>query len=212
MGPTKELVPVLLPLLKDENAALRRMAARNLGEVGAAAPAEGGCALLAAYPDRDAKTTEAIVAALPRVLPALRDEAELLAAVKRLGGPVRLLVADRLTQLLPASKDELLLTEALRTPVASVRAAAAERLGVLGATVKESAPGLGACLKDIDGRVRVAAALALWKVTGKAEESVRVLSADLKICDNAPDLDKERPGAFKAPAQSGYVSIVFKKS
>jgi uncharacterized protein (TIGR03067 family) len=34
----------------------------------------------------------------------------------------------------------------------------------------------------------------------------------LKICDNAPALDKERPAAFEARAGSGYVLITFERA
>jgi uncharacterized protein (TIGR03067 family) len=34
----------------------------------------------------------------------------------------------------------------------------------------------------------------------------------LTICDNAPDLQKERPAAFEAKSKSGYVLITFKRA
>ena len=48
---------------------------------------------------------------------------------------------------------------------------------------------------------------------GKAWKGIYKLEGDtLTICDNAPNLDKERPAAFEAKSQSGYVLITFKRA
>src|SRR5262245_48395663 len=48
-------------------------------------------------------------------------------------------------------------------------------------------------------------------LTGKTWKGIYALDGDtLTICDNAPDLDKGRPGAFEAKSGSGYVLIMFK--
>jgi uncharacterized protein (TIGR03067 family) len=39
-----------------------------------------------------------------------------------------------------------------------------------------------------------------------------VHGATLKVCDNAPDLDRSRPGAFAARRGSGYVLITFERA
>jgi uncharacterized protein (TIGR03067 family) len=45
---------------------------------------------------------------------------------------------------------------------------------------------------------------------GKAWKGIYALDGDtLKICDNAPDLDKGRPPALEAKSGSGYVLIMF---
>jgi uncharacterized protein (TIGR03067 family) len=48
---------------------------------------------------------------------------------------------------------------------------------------------------------------------GKAWKGIYALDGDtLKICDNAPKLDKGRPAAFEAKSGSGYVSITFERA
>jgi uncharacterized protein (TIGR03067 family) len=48
---------------------------------------------------------------------------------------------------------------------------------------------------------------------GKAWKGIYALEGDtLKICDNAPDLDKGRPAAFEAKSGSGYVLVTFKRA
>jgi len=50
------------------------------------------------------------------------------------------------------------------------------------------------------------------KLKGKTWKGIYQVDGDaLKTCDNAPDLDKDRPTEFKAPAKSGYVAITFKR-
>jgi hypothetical protein len=45
---------------------------------------------------------------------------------------------------------------------------------------------------------------------GKAWKGIYALDGDtLTICDNAPNLDKDRPVAFEAERGSGYVLITF---
>lgn len=39
-----------------------------------------------------------------------------------------------------------------------------------------------------------------------------IKGATLRICDNAPDLNRERPSRFQAPAKSGYIAIVFQRT
>ena len=47
---------------------------------------------------------------------------------------------------------------------------------------------------------------------GKAWKGIYGLAGDtLRVCDNAPNLDKGRPAAFEAPRGSGYVLITFKR-
>ena len=47
---------------------------------------------------------------------------------------------------------------------------------------------------------------------GKAWKGIYALDGDtLRICDNAPSLDKDRPAAFEAKRGSGYVLITFKR-
>ena len=48
---------------------------------------------------------------------------------------------------------------------------------------------------------------------GKAWKGIYKLEGDtLAICDNAPNLNKERPAAFEAKSKSGYVLITFKRA
>ena len=47
---------------------------------------------------------------------------------------------------------------------------------------------------------------------GKAWKGIYALAGDtLRVCDNAPNLDKSRPAAFEATRGSGYVLITFKR-
>jgi uncharacterized protein (TIGR03067 family) len=48
---------------------------------------------------------------------------------------------------------------------------------------------------------------------GKTWKGIYALDGDtLTICDNAPDLDKDRPAAFEANRGSGYVLITFERA
>ena len=48
---------------------------------------------------------------------------------------------------------------------------------------------------------------------GKSWKGIYALDGDtLTTCDNAPDLDKNRPTAFEAKKGSGYVLITFKRA
>jgi uncharacterized protein (TIGR03067 family) len=48
---------------------------------------------------------------------------------------------------------------------------------------------------------------------GKAWKGIYALEGDtLRICDNAPNVDKGRPTAFEAKSGSGYVLITFKRA
>ena len=48
---------------------------------------------------------------------------------------------------------------------------------------------------------------------GRAWKAIYSLDGDtLKICDNAPNLDKGRPAAFEAGTGSGYIFITFKRA
>ena len=47
---------------------------------------------------------------------------------------------------------------------------------------------------------------------GKAWKGIYVRDGDtLKICDNAPNLDKGRPAGFEASSGSGYVLVTFRR-
>ena len=48
---------------------------------------------------------------------------------------------------------------------------------------------------------------------GKAWKGIYALDGDtLTICDNAPNLEKDRPAAFEAKSGSGYVLITFTRA
>ena len=48
---------------------------------------------------------------------------------------------------------------------------------------------------------------------GKAWKGIYARDGDtLRICDNAPDVNKGRPGAFEARRGSGHVLITFKRA
>ena len=48
---------------------------------------------------------------------------------------------------------------------------------------------------------------------GKAWKGIYALDGDtLRVCDNAPNLDKDRPVAFEARSGSGHVLVTFKRA
>ena len=48
---------------------------------------------------------------------------------------------------------------------------------------------------------------------GKAWKGIYAVDGDtLKVCDNAPNLDKARPTTFQAKKGSGYVLVTFKRA
>jgi uncharacterized protein (TIGR03067 family) len=48
---------------------------------------------------------------------------------------------------------------------------------------------------------------------GKAWKGIYVLDGDtLRICDNAPNLDRGRPAALEAPTGSGHIVITFQRA
>ena len=48
---------------------------------------------------------------------------------------------------------------------------------------------------------------------GQAWKGIYALDGDtLTTCDNAPNLDKDRPTAFEAKSGSGYVLITFERA
>ena len=48
---------------------------------------------------------------------------------------------------------------------------------------------------------------------GKAWKGIYALDGDtLRVCDNAPNLDKGRPAAFEAKSGSGHVLVTFKRA
>jgi uncharacterized protein (TIGR03067 family) len=50
-------------------------------------------------------------------------------------------------------------------------------------------------------------------VKGKAWKGIYILAGDtLTICDNAPNLEMDRPAAFEAKSESGYVLITFERT
>src|SRR5215471_16255995 len=50
-------------------------------------------------------------------------------------------------------------------------------------------------------------------LNGKVWKGIYALNGDtLTICDNAPDLDKDRPATLEANSGSGYVLITFKRA
>ena len=83
----------------------------------------------------------------------------------------------------------------------AVRAAAVTSVGSIGQRAASSAPQVRQRLSDRDLRVRVAAARALWQITGEAVESVPVLVAALKqpnAWDSALALGAMREAASNA--------------
>ena len=68
----------------------------------------------------------------------------------------------------------------------------------------------------VDPRARPAAidfAHTEGALQGKAWKGIYALDGDtLRVCDNAPNLDKDRPAAFEARSGSGHVLVTFKRA
>jgi HEAT repeat protein len=126
----------------------------------------------------------------------LPDAGPLTEALKDESPWVRLYAAASLWKLRKDRKASAILTAALKDPMADVRLDAVQLLIDLGPDAKECLPALVDVLGDADGKVRVTAAEAVWRL-GKPSAALPALVAALR--------DKDPGNRAYAAAQLGYL-------
>jgi HEAT repeat protein len=191
VGPeAKDAVPALLLALRDKDDLLRRRAADALGRMGSDAVPP----LLRVFVQGDDRAREAAAralgwhgggakkaaiqlrAALQEKQPAVQVQAAL--ALWRIEGEVLRPVA--------------LLVEILGAPEGPARAEAAEALGLIGTDGQPAPPNLAnalaKALKDADGKVRLQAVRALWRIDRQARVVVPLVRPALDDADSSARL------------------------
>lgn len=195
---TKEFIPDLILLLKDEYDAVRRDALRGLGEIGrilrASRPSEidedmkmAAPALAGSLADDDAAVRVSAAEALGKIGPASETAVEaLLQSVKKDESPVvRAAAALALGEIKAGSPQAIdALVKKLKDDHPNVRSCAAIALGRIGPAAQESVPALIKILeKDPDGPFRAQAALALGSVAALPAKTIPTLILALKDRD-----------------------------
>jgi HEAT repeat protein len=151
----KSAVPVLAAALKDRESIVRLNVANALGSMGPAASAAIP-GLVATLKDRDDSVREAAARSLGLIGPGAKGAAPALAGILK-----------------DASQP------------AQFRAAAARALGGIGPEAKAAVPLLRGTLKDGNARLRVAAAIGLYRIDkGNAKAALKVLRESLKGKDD----------------------------
>ncbi|MFO0964688.1 MAG: HEAT repeat domain-containing protein [Gemmataceae bacterium] len=183
LGP--DVVPLLVKTVEEASGRRRLAAVYALGEIGAPA----------------AKGTEALIKVLKQ-----KDNLEHLFAVQALGkiGPAAKAAAATVRPLLKAKDDGLRLEAALTLHLLTKESEtlpivfeylsdekrgltyeAALALKQFGTAGKEATARLKKLMEHRDFNIRLAAGVALWSVTGKAEETLKLYGATIDNSDNA---------------------------
>jgi len=175
-------IPALTKVLQnDEDTTARSNAAEALGKIGAP---EGIPVLIAALESEDDSVRFSVIDALEK----LGHKAK--AAVPAL---VRTVTNDKANGWVAASALGAIDAEGVSTPVlvealgsrdAQLRRFAAFGLRGIGRKAGAAENALHNALRDSDQGARIAAAMAYWSVSGKADEAVRVLRSDLQAPGN----------------------------
>jgi HEAT repeat protein len=179
-------VPRLVQMMRQPDLPLRYAAFQGLYGIGAACQ-DAAPALIEMLADEDFHTQYWACRVLgkigaPEALPAIGPMIELVGE----GVPsVRKNAAAALGQIGPAAGEAAVsgLAPAVRDGNASVRLAAVQALGRLGPFARAASADLQAALSDTDAATRVAAAVALWQVTGNAQATVPVLLEEISQYD-----------------------------
>ncbi len=112
---------------------------------------------------------------------ARKDAMPVLQTMLKPNGPWRMYAAMTLRRLKPDSEEAMnTLIECVKGTDVNARQQAVQFLGTLGKSARDAAPALRRTLRDPSIPLRVAAAGALWKITGETETSVPVLVKALK--------------------------------
>jgi HEAT repeat protein len=162
-----DLTPVLIMVLADSNAWVRRAAAESLGRIGPLAR-EALPVLVRALADESEPVRRDVAAALARIDPDWSTDPEIHDAIPSLVEKLRRLgeagqmAADGLVLVGPAAVPAL--SEALATDDRVLREAAATTLGRIGPDARAAIPPLVRALQDSHGWVREAASQALQKI------------------------------------------------
>jgi HEAT repeat protein len=179
----KVLVPALLTLLnEDQGAFYRSQAMELLGEQGAAA-ADAVPQLLEELKRPALQFQQIAATALVRIDPARARKEGVPLLEKHLTGVNPAFIAQAILTLNPEHTGAMdALRNTLKEPDETkwwVRMHAANALAAMGPASKALLPELRAALKDKNASVRLAAALAVWKVGKEAEAPLATLTAEL---------------------------------
>jgi HEAT repeat protein len=212
IGPAaRAAVPALTQALKDRKSWVRRMAAIALWKVSRSAK-ESLPILIRVLRDKRNRWLNSYQ--IPPVLGEMGPKAKVavpaLRSVIHDGYPEgNLLIAEALWRITRSAKESLpVLVRALRgSPPWQYTEHAQERaariLGALGPRAKPAVPALRTALRDKEPEVRMAAAGALWNVTGSARVSVPILIQELVVESPSNRGDYSRSHAAQALGQMG---------
>jgi HEAT repeat protein len=182
IGPTANpALPALAKALKDPSQAVRREAARAFGLIHEDAKLSVP-ALISALKDGDGYVRSAVLGALAAYGSQAEEAIPAVAEImKEPGGQqvdVGTAAASTLRKLGP--KATAVLVDKLASPVPKDRTGAVNSLAEMGQVGKAAIPKIEGLLKDKDASVRLAAALAIWRLGGNADHAVAILRQNLK--------------------------------
>jgi HEAT repeat protein len=192
-------ISALVEMLGERDFGLRGQAAAALGRLGpnarAAVPA---LSALAVSTDPALRIEAALALAEvapdnPDVFPVLREVFEDRDSLYRLRA------LEGLSKLGSADESAASILMRMLWDDAQGRAKAAEVLGGMGPAAKSAVPALTDVLNGSDNQARVQAALALWKIDGRAQEAVAVLVAALRSPLTPSPSKLAPPGRFGVP-------------
>ncbi|TAE93187.1 MAG: HEAT repeat domain-containing protein [Oscillatoriales cyanobacterium] len=183
-----QLIPLLIPLLKDSDANVRSSTASALGIIGAEAKTAVP-QLIPLLQDSDANVRSSTAYALgsigaefktavPQLIPLLQDsDANVRSSTTSALGSIGAEAKAAVPQLIP------LLIPLLQDSDANVRSSTASALGIIGAKAKTAVPQLILLLKDSDANVRSTTAYALGRIGAESKAAVPQLIPLLKDSD-----------------------------
>ena len=191
IGPRRDMIPVLVRALRDENSSVRGRAARVLSKLGDL-PEDTVQTLMNGLGDESRLVRIASAEAIGNAGPAAKIAIPSL--VNLLDDPdvgVQYGVAEALGQIGP---DAAPATLRLAAVLAQDRAPAtmAEALGDIGPGAEEALPTLQSAMTHENAKVRAAAARAIWQISGNTADTVPVLTA----CLSATTLSYTSPTVF----------------
>jgi HEAT repeat protein len=201
IGPTNEAAArVVLQALKDSDSEVRYVAIQNLGEFRqfydlVAGPLTDSLGASTDVNDAALKAFTKLGSAPPDAVRRIQ------AATKVKDYNDRIYAIEALGKIQPVADETLpVLVECLSDSVWSVRREAAKVLGNFGEQASAGLPKIQKLLKDDDQQVRVAAAVAVWKIAGDKDTANRVLIETLRAVEpiakgqneNIQSLEKRR--------------------
>lgn len=182
LGPT--VAPLLTKTLKDKSSRRRLAAVYALGDLGAAAK-EAVPELEKLLAEKDELTQVMVLQTLGKIGSDAKSAAEKIEPfLKSASHPARLEAALSLHLVGGGSKGLSVLMDYLQNDKLGQVYEAILAMKHFGPLAKEAAPALKKKLGDRDFHVRMAAALAHWAVTGKADETLKIFEATIDNSDN----------------------------